>query len=79
MTLTQLVQYLEQGREIEFRLCEHEYFMAMTDSEGVYYIWDVIQKRDLVSGNLEDVLSYLFNGKICLKDNIEKFSFDYIL
>ncbi len=83
MTLSELINYLEQGREIEFNLYDSEYFMSilyldnLTDEK--YYIWDNTQKYDIIIGSMNDILSYKFNGNISLKENIEKFSFRYIL
>ena len=78
MTVSELMQYLEQGREIEFSIAEKEFFMSYLDPEK-YYIWDPRKKCDLVVGSIDDVFSYLFEEGTTLKDHIEKFSFQYIL
>lgn len=78
MTVLELIQYLEQGREIEFSIAEKEFFMSYLESEK-YYIWDSQKKCDLVVGCMDDVLSYPFEEGITLKDNMEQFSFQYIL
>ena len=78
MTVSELIEYLEQGREIEFAVAEEKFFMSYLEPEK-YYIWDSQKKCDLGVGCMDDVLSYTFEKGITLKDNIEQFSFQYIL
>ena len=83
MTVDELIKYLEQGREIEFALYEESFFMSFLCTEEApvekYYIWNNENKCDIVIGSIDDLLSYKFSRGMTLKDNIEEFSFQYIL
>ena len=83
MTVNELIKYLEQGREIEFTLYNESFFMSFLCEEELliekYYIWNNEKKCDIVIGSIDDLLLYKFNNGMTLKDNIEEFSFQYIL
>jgi hypothetical protein len=52
MTVSELIEYLEQGREIEFAVAEEKFFMSYLEPEK-YYIWDSQKKCDLVVGCIQ--------------------------
>ena len=83
MTLPGLVNHLLSGREIEFTLDSHNYFLAPLYLDGKfsgsYYIYDVKSQGTVFSGSLDDILSFEFVPSITLLTNISLFNFRYIM
>ena len=83
MTLFELKQYLEQGREIEFSLFSNSYFLyPLFENEkftNSFAIHDSLLGNDIVLGNLEAILSFEFAPGISFIKKIDYFKFEYIL
>lgn len=83
MTLLELVDYMKQGREIEFSYKSHPYFLATNystpDHMTEYYIFDDLLKENIVEGKLETILSFEFEGRVCFEKNLDSFCFEYVL
>jgi len=77
MTLEVIVEYIKQGREIEFSLGKCKYFHSF---DGVKYsIYDVENKEFVFEGSLKDELAFEFEENISFEKAINLFHFDYIL
>lgn len=83
MTLLELVNYLNQGREIEFSIFEHSYFLTPVCLEGwpvgKYRIYDNQKHCYIFEGSNQEILAFDFLANISFKNALSKFSFDYIL
>lgn len=83
MTLPVLVNHLLNGREIEFALDSHIYFLAPLFQDGKfsgrYYIYDVESQGSIFTGSLDDILSFEFAPSITLRSSISQYNFKYIM
>ena len=83
MTLFELVNYLHQGREIEFSIFERSYFMTPVHFEGrsieKYRIYDNQNLCYIFEGSGQEILEFQFLPNISFKNALSKFTFDYIL
>ena len=88
MTLDTFITYLNQGREIEFRLDEHEYFLqpdyesCKLSNEIKYVLYDCANPSMLSTcccGTIQDILHYNFGKEISLQNNFQHFKWDYVL
>lgn len=83
MTTQELINYLRQGREIEFFFREKSCFLSAdwgnTAPKGEYYIFDNDQKEMMVAGSLSEILAFEFCPGVTLADAINSFSFECIL
>ena len=77
MTIEALVEYIKQGREIEFRFGIFKYFHSF-DGEK-YTIYDEKNKEFVFEGGLKDELEFEFQENISFEKAIELFRFDCIL
>jgi hypothetical protein len=77
MTLETLIEYIKQGREIEFRLGKRNYFHSF-DGEK-YTLYDELSKEFVFEGDLKDELKFEFQENISFGKSINLFRFDYIL
>ena len=82
ISFSELLGALDCNREIEFSLCERQYFAApRTDppKAQVYAILDVQANTWVFEGSIDDLMRFVFpNGK-ALGENFDSFSFEYIL
>lgn len=83
MSLFELCEYIENGREIEFDYNNEQYFLAplyLNDIfMGKYYIYSLKNKKNIFVGNLNEIITFNFDKNISLKTNIDLFVFKYIL
>ena len=83
MTLLELVNYLNQGREMEISIDGQSFFLTPTCSQGMssgkYSIYDNQKQCYIFVGSKADVLEYQFFTDVSFKKALCKFSFDYIL
>ena len=91
MTVNELQEYIKMGREIEFNLEGHQYFIQ-PDYDDPHYgvggfgasfaLYDCADPKAIqliCVGTVWDILAYRFNETITLKDNFDKFFIEYIL
>lgn len=77
----ELLEALDDNREIEFELHGHMYFAApQTDPPlpRCYAIWDVPAQKHIFKGGIEELLSFPFPGGFQLRDYPEHFDILYI-
>ena len=83
ISLSELIDYLQQGREIEFSFQRKNYFMSYIDDEidgeEKYFIWDSERQLQIFCGTLHNLLKYQFAENISFESQIEQFNFQYIL
>lgn len=83
MSVVQLVQYLLQGREIEFSFHARSFFLSSDwgteQKQGEYYIYDNLTRSYVVVGSVDEILSYEFQPGVSLKERIEQFDFESVL
>ncbi len=81
MDLSELKRHLMMGREIEFSLDAHAYFMSYLANidPNKYYIWDEDKQSNIFEGTLDELLSFCFEDDISFIKDIDKFDFEYIL
>ena len=83
MILSELERYLKQGREVEFSVNSHSYFISplFDDDKFVdkFSIYDPLLKRIIAIKKLEEILSFEFMPGISFNKKIEDFIFNYIL
>lgn len=83
MIRDELIKHLSMGREIEFTHKLHPFFIGLSDQSQndqiEYYIYDCTNQQTLVSGTIQDILSFEFQDQITLSKDIEAFQFQYIL
>ena len=83
MTLDELIAYINDGREIEFKLENEEFFVAPVYKgevfTGKYSIYNNISDKYVVIGDIMQIISFEFEGSFSFKNDIEKFEFKFIL
>lgn len=83
MTLLELVNYFQQGREIEFSILEHSFFITPVCFEGQsiekYRIYDNQKLCYIFEGSANEILEFQFFSNSSFKTDLSKFTFDYIL
>lgn len=83
MTTGEIVNILLQGREIEFSLDGHAFFLAPLYSDGMfsnkYTLYDVVEKRVIYTGELNEILVFEFSQNVSLEKSSHRFSFEYIM
>ena len=80
MDLNELKEYFQQGREIEFSLHGKPYFMGPKHRIPYqYYIYDETEKESVFCGIIEEVLAFSFPGGFTLGENLDEFTFEFIL
>ena len=83
MKIPQLIEYLQQGREIEFSFESTLFFMSSDWGNekqlGEYYIFSNEMNKVVAAGTIDELLSFEFRTGVSLQKNIDQFSFEYIL
>lgn len=83
MTLPTLIDFMSNGREIEFIFNNHPYFLAPLYLDGRfsynYYIYDVATKEIVFTGSLDKTLAFEFAPNVSLKESVKEFVFEYVL
>lgn len=90
MTLEIFVEDLFLGREIEFSLQGHNYFLQPdyedyqwnTTSDIIYVLYDCNSSSnclELCKGKISEILNYNFGKGICLQKSFESFNIDFVL
>ncbi len=90
MSLEVFVEFLLQGREIEFSLQGHNYFLTPdyeddlwnTTSDIIYVLYacnDPSNRLELCKGNITEILNYQFGKEICLQNSMESFDINWVL
>lgn len=78
-----VVDFLSQGREIEFSFSGKKYFLAPLYQDekftNQYYIFDCNEKSVIFTGTLQKVLAYEFALGASLEKSSELFSIEYVL
>jgi len=79
MLLDEFIEYIKQGREIEFSYKNSKYFISWCNYElKTYSIYSEKKQKILFEGKLIDLLSYKFLEDDCFNDNFEDFAIEYI-
>lgn len=88
MTTLELTSYFSQGREIEFSLRGHNYFLqplySNDESNKVYQyvLYDCMNPnilKTLFQGSVNDIKLYLFENKYNFENDLSIFDFTCIL
>lgn len=83
MTVSELIDYMQCGREIEFAFDGYHFFLAplFLDGEfsGKYYIYDEEHKKSIFVGMLKDVLLFEFAPSITLGKRMDRFELRFVL
>lgn len=88
MTTLELITYFSQGREIEFSLKGHNYFLQPlysddeSNKEYQYVLYDCINPNNLQAifqGSVNDIKLYLFENKYNFENHLSVFDFTCIL
>ncbi|MBQ9131760.1 MAG: hypothetical protein IJX62_04745 [Clostridia bacterium] len=84
--LSDFVTAVCMGREIEFHLKEHDYFIQPDYKNGnddsshpKYIIWDCENSCRLFSGSVQDLIDFDFVEGVTLQNSFSQFYIDYIL
>ena len=88
MSIEELIEVIEIGHEIEFRLFENKYFLQPCYSHNKnhsgapwFVIYDCRNSKnamELFRGTCKDIIDYEFPKGISFKHNIDIFVFDAI-
>ncbi len=83
MSIQDLITYLNQGREIEFRLNGKVYFLQPDYKNGqgyvLYYCESADNSKVIFSGTSDDILKYRFENRIRMQNDFELFEFTFVL
>ena len=83
MTLPDLMNYLNQGREIELSIDGQAFFLSPIYSQGIssgeYGIYDNQKQCCIFAGSKTEILEYQFFPDVSFSKALYKFSFDYVL
>ena len=90
MSIEELIEIIEIGHEIEFRLFENQYFLQpcysynknlSTDTDPWFVIYDCKDSKNVIElfrGTCQDIINYNFTQGVCFKDHMDVFVFDAI-
>ena len=82
MTINELCDYLNKGREIEFEMGNHQYFISPMFSGkqflGKFIIYDSNTNRPIFSGPLNELLSFEFADGVSFQRAFDFFEITYI-
>lgn len=83
MSIAELIQTMNQGRELEFSLLGNSYFLSPVYIAGFFVnqfsIYDNNQKKVIFTGSLNEVINYHFLPNMSLAESINMFNFEYFL
>lgn len=90
MKLSELETYFYQGREIEFSIKGHNYFLqpfygdedAQGKKESRYVLYDCSNPDNIsviFQGSIDTIMNYLFNSEFSFNNNLAAFDFTCIL
>ena len=84
MKILDLKMYFSQGREIEFSLNGHNYFLQplYDDNENKYVLYDCIDPNHIsvvLQATVDTIMEYLFDGKYSFNNILSAFDFICVL